>query len=495
MYEVSESFIEQAQQNGRRVWCRIIADGVEFLDDRIIDMNFDDVVHPDWFTVGTTCANRLHFTANYTGELSVKGEVRAYISFDGKEWCPLGVFFIARRYVRGNYISVTAYDKMYNLDVDYSYDGVLPVTADVLMRAVCGTVGLECADAGYAYKLEKIPEGCTARDLIGYIAGINHSCAKIDRLGRLILKDHNRIDFTLLDKNCWEVQRNMGNSVITCIKANTGEGEIIAGSGAEISTLEMYNPLMTQGIADNMYSMFKPFSFYGAELEMQGMPFLEAGDMVNFLDGNLLYQLVISEIEYSYNGGLSAVLYSKNRVNDEEYGDLERLLEQLLHTKNAVYYKRENDKQITLKYEPQIIADFEFETEEDCFAQLDVNFTVKQSTADFLIASINVNGTDIPRQSIQTLTGVDYELIHLYHLAEKLPAGKNRIYVTAQTKNGNAYIAAGDMLATLVGHGIYGNSGSQRDKVSVYEKTARWKLYTPKISMEEITEQFSEEVT
>ena len=495
MVNVSDKFIELAQQNGRNVRCRITADGEEFLDDRIIDMDFDDVVHPDWFTVGTTCANRLHFTARFNGKLSPGAEVRAYVSFDGEEWCPLGVFFIARRYVRGNYISVTAYDKLYSLDVDYRYDGELPVTADVLMQTVCDRVGLECADPGYHYTLETVPEGCTARDIIGYIAGINRACAKIDRSGRLQLKNHSRIDFELLDKNCWEVQRNMGSSVITSIRVNTGEGEITAGSGAEISTLEMYNPFMTQAIADNMYSMFKPFSFYGAELEMQGMPFLEAGDMVRILDGKLLYQLVISEVEYHYNGGLSAVLYSKNRVNDEEYGDLEKLLEQLVHTKDAVYYKRENERQIALRNEPQIIADFEFECEGDCFAQLDVNFTVKQSTADHLIAVVNVNGSDIPRTYVQTLTGNNYELIHLYHLMEKLPAGKNRVYVTAQTKSGDAYITAGNMLATIVGHGIYGNQGSQRDKVSFYEKAGRWQLHKPKITAKKFTAEFNKEVT
>lgn len=495
MVEVSEKFIELAQQNGRKVWCRIVAEGEEFLDDRIIDMDFDDVVHPDWFTVGTTCANRLHFTAVYDGEISAGSEVRAYISFDGEEWCPLGVFFVARRYIRGNYISVTAYDRMYSLDVDFRYDGALPVTSSELMSAVCASVGLECADPGWDYKIKKIPEGCTARDIIGYIAGINRACAKIDRLGRLVLKRHQLIDFALRDRNCWEVQRNMGQSVITCIRANTGDGEITAGSGAEISTLEMYNPFMTQSIADQMYSSYKPFSFYGAELEMQGMPFLEAGDKMSFLDGRFLYQIVISEIEYSYNGGLSAVLYSKNKVNDEEYGDLEKLLEQLVHTKNAVYYKSENEKQISLKSEPQIIADFEFETQEDCFAQLDVVFTLVKSTAEVLIAAINVNGTDIPRRNIQSLTGSGYELVHFYHLAEELPAGKNRIYVTAQTKTGDAYIYAGDLLATLVGHGIYGNSGSQRDKVSLYEKTERFKVYTPTLTAKEITAEFNKEVT
>lgn len=496
MVSVSDRFIELAQKNGRNVWCRIVADGVEFLDDRIIDMDFDDVVHPDWFTLGTTCANRLHFTAAYSGELSTGAEVRAFISFDGTEWCPLGVFYIARRYVRGKYVSVTAYDKMYSLDIDYHYSGELPVNSQALLSDVCAAAGLECVSAGISCSVENVPEGCTVRDMLGYIAGINCACAKIDRYGRFVMKSSiSPISFELQDRNCWEVQRNMGNSVITCVRINTGDGELQAGNGAEISTLELYDPLASQAIADTMYSMFKPFSYYGAEIQMQGMPFLESGDVLYFLDGKLLYRLVVSEIEYSYNGGLSAVLYSRNRVNDEESGDLEKLLEQLLHTKNAVYYRSVNQKQIALRDEPQIIADFEFESTEDCFAQLDVNFTAKQSTADHLIFLINVNGTDVPRKIVQTMSGGDYELIHLYHLAEKLPAGKNRIYVTAQTKTGDAYIGAGDMLATVVGHGIYGNSGSQRDKVPLYEKFDRWSLFRPGIGALEIRSEMNKEVT
>lgn len=495
MITVSDEFMKLAQDNGRRVWCRITVGEVEFLDDRLTDMSFDDVIHPDWFTVGTACANRLHFTARYSGELSTGAEVRAYISFDGKEWCPLGVFFISRRYVRGEYVSVTAYDRMYSLDTNYRWKGELPVTSDVLLLDICKESGLECADAGQPIPLEKIPGNCTAQDLIGYIAGINRACAKIDRTGKLTLKYHSRSGFELLDKNCWEVQRNMGYSVVTCIKAHTGEEDFTAGGGADISTIEMYNPLMTQKLTEDMYVMYKPFSFYGAELHMQGMPFLESGDVISLLDGKLLYQLVISEIEYTYDGGLSAVLYSKNKTYEEESSDLEEMLEELLHKKNAVYYKRENREQIAVKQQEQIIADFEFESEENMFAQLDVNFTVKNSTADQLLIGVNVNGEDISRKIVQTLSGADYELLHVYHLAEELPAGKNRIYVTAKTKSGDAYIAAGDMLATLVGHGIYGNMGSSREKVTLYDRLPGLGIFDPGLVTDDISGQISKEVT
>lgn len=493
MVSVSDKFKQLAQDNGRRVWCKIIADGVEFLDDRLIDMSFDDVAHPDWFTIGTTCANRLHFTARYSGELASGAEVTAFVSFDGEEWCPLGVFYIARRYIRGNMIGVTAYDKLYSLDKAYRYTGALPVTSDELLRQVCADNGMECSEAGYPFKIESIPDDSTARDIIGYIAGINRACAKIDRQGKLVLKQHQPVDFYLKDTNCWEVQRNMGRSVITCVNVNTGDGELTAGSGAEISTLELYDPFMTQAILNDIYSHFKSFLFYGAELDMQGMPFLESGDLVYFLDGKMLYPIVISEIEYTYNGGLSAKLYSRNHVNDDDSSDLEILLEKLLHTKNAVYYQRVNNEQLAITASPQIIADFEFESTEDCFAQLDVNFTLINSNADMLVMAVNVNGKEVPRSYTQTLRTNDRELLHVYHLAEKLPAGKNRIYVVAQTRSGSAYIAEKDMQATLVGHGIYGNSGSQRDKLSFYEKLDGISMGVPFMSVSKFTTEITME--
>ena len=135
MVEVSEKFRELAQKNGRHVYCRIEVGSVTsvpevFLDDRIIEFDFDDVAHPDWFTLGTTCANRFYFVVKYGGELNVRDRVLPYISFDNEEWCPLGIFYVSRRYVRDGYASIVCYDKMYSLDTDYVSS--LPMPTDTV---------------------------------------------------------------------------------------------------------------------------------------------------------------------------------------------------------------------------------------------------------------------------------------------------------------------------------------------------------------------------
>lgn len=461
MVEVSEKFISLAQQNGRHVYCKITAGGETFLDDRILEFDFDDVIHPDWYTIGTTCANRFHFSVRYEGEIAAGAQVLPYISFDNEEWCPLGVFWISRRYVRGKTISITAYDRMYDLDMEYSYGGELPAESTDIMLDVCAKAGLEAVDAGIGYDVKYIPEQCTVRDMIGYIAGLNRSCAKIDRYGRLVFRGNDITGFTIRDSNCVEVQRNLTHSVVTCLKYKTDSELLTAGSGAEISTLEIYNPLMTQHIVDIHYSLYKPFDFYGAELDMQGMPFLESGDRVYLLDGSLIYPLVISEIEYHYDGGLRAKLHSKNKIYTDSGDDLEDVLERLKEMLAAGYYRHVNDAQIALKSEPQIVADFDVMCAEESFAQIDVNFTLKNFTADYVVVGININGDEVPHVPVQTLGDADYDMLHVYHLAEGLSAGKNRIYITMQTLAGDAYILPGQMIATVVGHGIAGGGGDR----------------------------------
>ncbi|MDE6031349.1 MAG: hypothetical protein K2G32_07000, partial [Oscillospiraceae bacterium] len=342
--EVSDRFKELARQNGRHVYCRIEVGTLTsipevFLDDRIIEFDFDDVAHPDWFTLGTTCANRFYFVVKYSGEIGVKDRVLPYISFDNEEWCPLGVFYVSRRYVRDGYASIVCYDKMYSLDTEYVSALPLPTDSVKILEEICRQTGLVCEDKGITFAVEKIPE-CSLRDMIGYIAMVNRSCAKLDKLGRLVMRSYVDGEFVIDEKNCMSIRRNMGRSVVTCIKAETEDAILESGEGAEISTLELYNPIMTQERLDVLYSLFKPFSFFGAEIEMQGMPFIDAGESVLLLEKGLLYPLMASEIEYHYDGGLTARLYSKNKSYSDaapRTDDLEKLLAELRKSVGTMY--------------------------------------------------------------------------------------------------------------------------------------------------------------
>lgn len=483
MVEVSDRFITLAQENGRHVYCRIEAGDEVFTDSGIVEFDFDDVAHPDWFTIGTACANRFYFCVRYGGEIPVGAEVKPYISFDGEEWCPLGVFYASRRYVRGKYASITCYDRLYGLDTEYSCALALPSDTVKLLDDICRKSGLECDDMGEAFAVENIPDGCTVRDMIGYIAAMNRACAKMDRYGRLALKKYDSGEYVLNEKNCVSISRNMNHSVVTCIKADTGSGEIVSGAGAEMSTMELYDPLMTQERADQLLSLFKTFAFYGADIEMQGLPFLESGERILLLENGLLYPLQISGIEYHYNGGLTAVLYSKNKNStDGGADDLEKTLEELKNRLGAGCITLTNDAQISVSAEPKTVAEFTFDAAENAFARVDVNCTVDNFTADFLIISVYVNGVQAQRSAVHSLSGAGRELIHWYHIAQKLPAGSSTVTVTMRTKTGSAYILPSQLAASLTVQGAAGNIGSIRDRYSAADNIAPAALNSVRLS-------------
>ena len=498
MVSVSDTFKALAQENGRHVSCKIIAGSEEFLDDRIIEFDLDDVAHPDWFTIGTACSNRFFFKVKYAGELEVRDKVTPYVSFDGEEWCPLGVFYVARRYVRGSYASITCYDGMYSLDTEYESSLALPTDTVSVLREIESLTRLECADYGTEYTVSEIPSGCTVRDMIGYIAGMNRACAKLDRYGALTFRQYSGDEFALDERNCIDISRNMGRSVVTCLKADTGEEQLVSGSGAEISTLEMYNPLMTQTRLDEIYSLFKPFSFYGADIEMQGLPFLESGDKVSLLENGLLYPLVISEIEYHYDGALNAVLYSKNKSYSDaaqREDDLENALEELRALLSAMYYKHSNTNTITLSDTPTVAVDFELEVTGEAFAQVDVNFTADNITADTITVSVYVNDVKAERDAVQTMSGTDSELIHWYFLADKLSSGSSRIYVTLSAQGGSAQIQPQQLIATVVGHGIKGSSDTSTGRITISETVSAVSLCGDGFAAAELSDEYATELT
>lgn len=498
MVNVSERFRTLATDNGRHVFCRIEAGDEVFYDDRLLEFAFDDVTHPDWFTIGTACANRFHFRALFGGEIAVHEEIRPCISFDGEEWCPLGVFYVSRRYVRGGEVSITAYDRMYDLDYAYAYTGSLPVTSDILLSGICRSEGIPLPDSGLAVEVEHIPDTATVRDMIGYIAALNGACAKIDRYGSLVLKkpDFNGITEHISHKNCFEIQRNMTRSVITCLKAQTETELLVTGEGAEISTLEMYDPLMTQDRLDQLYSLLRPFGFYGADVEMQGLPYLESGEGILLLDGDMAYPIVISEIEYRYDGGLTAVLYSRNKTYIDaavHEDDLEQALEELRRQLSAQAYRFINDSQTAITATPVTVAEFTFDACEGGFLQLHLNISLSQDTADFVAFRVYVNGDEADRSIVHVPEDVSRTLIQVTHLEPHLTEGSCHIAVTAQTGSGGAYILPKALHASLVAHGGSLGSTGGRDRLIYSDVIPALKLTPLDIGIRSFSEQLTYE--
>lgn len=474
MVQVTEDFQNLAMQPGRTVYCKIIAGSYTYYDDSIIEFDFDDIAHPDYFTIGLTCANRFAFSVRYREDLDVGAEVKPFISFDGEEWCPLGVFFISRRYVRGSYASIICYDRMYSLDGEYSSSLAAPATTSALLREICSNYGITCSNFGGDYAVSEIPSGCTVKEMLGYIASMNCGNIKFDRNGALSLRPFAAAgyEFFLKKKNCMDIEKNMNYSQTRRVVVDTGDGVLEAGSGGELLTIEIFNPLMTQERLNLIRNKLTQVCFYGAEIEMQGLPFLEAGDFVNYVDGSDIIEFALSELNYHYDGTLTAKLHSRNRSYSDPMvhkNELEAALAEIRTALGNVYETRTNEAAIALSTAESEAAAFSFETKKsNAFAQIDVNFTVDGGGSNTLYAAVYVNG-EKKRESVHTVNGSARELLHLYYLADNLPKGKNAVKITLRTASGQMAIQKGQLVATLVAKGLAGGANNIRDRQVIFD--------------------------
>ena len=321
MAELSSKFKELALANGRYVSCKIELGNNTYYDDRILKFDFDDIVHPDWFTIGTACSNEFSFTVIPASEPHIHDEVRPYISFDGSEWCPLGIFYIARRYFREKYDTFVCYDRMYDLDYNllHKFPENSSTTAKETLRIVCNEAGITFNGSCIDYDMSPPEKPVTLRQMIGYIAALNCACAKIDRYGELVFKSYSAMpDAQLSADNCFGINLNITRAGISSLRVDTGSETLRYKNSNGLSPVSLYNPFMRQELVNSLGKQLEPLYFYGAEINMQGLPFLEAGELILLKNTNgSLNPIVMSEIKYHYDGALTAKLFSKNKEDND----------------------------------------------------------------------------------------------------------------------------------------------------------------------------------
>lgn len=451
MTSVSENFKALATANGRYVSCRIEAGEHVFLDDRIIDFDFDDVVHPNRFKIGTTCANKFRFSAVYGGELEVGDTVKPFVSFDGREWCPLGIFYVTRRYIRGGYASIVCYDRMYGLDDVYEPSLRAPTTTDAVLRDACAQAGISCSENGGSFEVKHLPFEYTIRDIIGFVAAMCCASAKFDRNGALVFKKAVPTQGVCLrEKNCMSINRNMTRSFVAGVIIDADGSTIESGSSNTESAVDLYDPLVTQETADLLAEQLSDFRFYGARIEMQGLPYLESGDNITLeeKDGGT-YPIVISEIEYHYDGGLTAVLHSRN--TSPEKSELQTALEELSFSTDIVHMKSANRFELGISTVARTLAEFEFTTAtRGKSALIDVDFSLLANEGTELKITAYVNDVQCERVVTYKPTGGRYGLWHYRYLTDALPRGNCRVTVKLAAETGAARIPAKQAYSTLL---------------------------------------------
>ena len=458
MVNVSSGFKELACAPGREISCEIeIGDNV-FRDSEILSFEFNDVVHSEDMQFGTCCSNRFHFELITETYIPLSSVIKPFVRFEGSdERCPLGVFFISRRYRRKNRYSITCYDMMYRLDDKFESELTFPCTAQELLADICANKEIEAvALINEEISCRNTPAQATFREVLGYLAGLMGCCAKFDREGRLCFRALEKSDFRITRDNYFSLSLTQDPCEIRQITMNTAEGELTAGKGTKKTTYVCDNPFATQEIVDSLFEKWKDFSYHGMELDMQGLPFIEAGDVVEVQNDNDngVFIGIVSELELCYDGALSATLYSraKNPIDEFEAAITEeQQLAELKEDLTIGSYSYTNQRTIAVGTTPVLIAQINVIANKATSANFHAQLLPSCEEDCRLIIEYKLNDTLTSPVVIADIAGGKRLPICLFNYFPVIVQGFSSVRLYARTESGTAVFPNRAVTATVSG--------------------------------------------
>ena len=329
MYQVSDNYKQSIQALSRRFKAKFVIGTHEFTERDIMYIELDEGLGTgDKFLPGGGFINELDVEIGRIIEgLTEDTEAKAYVSLlvgqELFEEVPLGVFYAKNIVLNRNSkrTKIKLQDGMYRLNVPYDSKLSYPSNTRAMVEEIANTMGvvlsphLNVADYPVMAKLEKV----TMREVLVFIAQLNGSFVRFDRLGRLEfvqLTNSNR----RVPKSNYYLNGLEKNEVLYRVNGMTneiaGEGQkkVIYKEGADTGNIVVFkNPLMTQAILSRVYNLYRDFNFYPFSLKWQGDMAILSGEWISVesYDGTFISLPILSQ-KLRFNGGLSSTVSGKS---------------------------------------------------------------------------------------------------------------------------------------------------------------------------------------
>lgn len=329
MYQVSDNYKQSIQALSRQFKAKVVIGTHEFTERDIMYIELDEGLGTgDKFLPGGGFINELDVEIGRIIEgLTEDTEAKAYVSLlvgqELFEEVPLGVFYAKNIVLNRNSkrTKIKLQDGMYRFNVPYDSKLSYPSNTRAMVEEIANTMGvvlspnLNVADYPVMAKLEKV----TMREALVFIAQLNGSFVRFDRLGRLEfvqLTNSNR----RVPKSNYYLNGLEKNEVLYRVNGMTneiaGEGQkkVIYKEGSDTGNIVAFkNPLMTQAILSRVYNLYRDFNFYPFSLKWQGDMSILSGEWlsVESYDGTFISLPILSQ-KLRFNGGLSSTVSGKS---------------------------------------------------------------------------------------------------------------------------------------------------------------------------------------
>ena len=260
---------------------------------------------------------------------------------------PMGSYICIKARNSGDVTELTLCDRLYFSDKEYVPGITLPASCEAVEQDILDQLGIENGTeryvnaelmdnaqralrtsdnlqlivSGYSFTISsgRIPEGCTMRQMLGYIASCLGQFGYIDRFGRYVRKWYGRSVKTIDPNTADTPTLSEKPNRITGLICTSGENTYTAGdiTGRTGRVIEFENPFMTQTLFNSLWRRLdiEGFEWYTAELYHRlGDPRFDPGDVITY-DG---CDIPITTLSYGFDGGLWANISAAGRSYEEE---------------------------------------------------------------------------------------------------------------------------------------------------------------------------------
>lgn len=478
MVEISEKYKELATAGGRLPFCVIKAGDKTFFDDSIKSFQFQDVVFSEELTFGTACSNRFHFELNTTENIPLSAEIRPYIGFgeysEEAELCPLGVFYISKRYRRRSSFSITCYDRMYRLEDEYRSELNFPADSKEILREICEKYSLEFEGEAESYTCPMPQSGETVRNILGYLAGLDGANAVFDRRGKLCFRQMKDEGFTVTRSSYTDLDIKLDPITVEKIVVKNDEQAIVKGDGSKLGTYEIYNPFASERTASIIFNTFVGFSYYGLELDMQGLPFLEAGDIITVQnDGDDgLFNAVIGELDFTYDGSFWCRLVSRSKNPVQDSADRkaeEEIVQQVSQELRTVYYNYRSERDLVLGNTLTSLASIDIEVLQETSVTVAAQLQTRSLSDCTLTLTYTVEDKDTPPELQATMKAGEAHPLCLHNFLQSVRAGYVTIRIYGKVSGGTVMFPKGGIIMTVSGQYLAESAINRSPNRTIYQ--------------------------
>lgn len=298
----------------------------------------------DDIELGAVCSQSWNMTISDTETAFLGKEYDTYLylvdyetsGILADEKIPMGRFTCVKSKKSGGSVLLTMADRLYFSDKPYVPHIPMPNWNKAVEDDICRQLGLQNGNdytevrllrdkngrrlidkngkvlySKYFYfKVSSVPKDVTMRQMLSYLASAQGEFGYVDRYGKYVRKwygkpvktlDNNTIDLPTLSER--------QNAIVGIICKVSDDVTLSLGvtDTTQGRVLEFENPYMTESLLQSLWRRIGGFSWYTAELYHRlGDPRFDIGDVVTYTNGADSYDIPITNLGFTFDGGLSA---------------------------------------------------------------------------------------------------------------------------------------------------------------------------------------------